>query len=308
MKNSDSIEKRSLRQQLSVFFKRLWKLSLRKEQDTSIREAIEELIEEDEESCERSIDSDEKLILGNVLNLKDLTAEDVMIPYANIVAIPITANQDEISSIFSRTEVSQVPVYVGTIDNIVGLLYLKDALSWINAKTKVPLKSVLKDTLYIAPTMRILDLLLQMRETGIRLAVVVDEYGGVDGIVTFSLLIENIIGDIQYADINNSHEQIEVQQNGNIVINASTDIEELDNSLTKLFGKTINWLQGLDDDDIDTIGGVVTFLAGRVPMKGEVITHPLGFEFEVIDSDPRRVKKIALRKISNLLQLAQKVI
>ncbi|MDR0633270.1 MAG: CBS domain-containing protein [Holosporales bacterium] len=299
---SDLIEKRTVRQCISGFLKKLWKMSLGKEQDSSIRDAIEELIEEEEEDEEQSIDNDEKMILVNVLSLKDLTAEDIMIPYANIAAIPLSASPSEVSAIFMKANVSQVPVYSGTIDNIVGLLCLKDALGWINGKSKVTLKSILKEILYIAPTMRILDLLLQMREIGVRLAIVVDEYGGVAGMVTFALLIESIVGNVQYEDDNHS-EEIEMQQNGTVILSAGTPLDELDASLEKICGKHIDWLKGLDDEDIDTIGGLATFLAGRVPMRGELILHPLGFELEILEADPRRVKKIAIRNIAALQQV-----
>ncbi|MDR3285586.1 MAG: CBS domain-containing protein [Holosporales bacterium] len=280
-------------------------MTLYKKPNASVRNAIEELIEEEEESKSQSIDNDEKLILGNVLNLKDLTAEDVMIPYANIIAVPLEATKEEITTMFAKFGVSQVPVYLGTIDNIVGLLSFKDVLAWMQGKTKAPLKSILREVLYIAPTMKILDLLLQMREGGSRLAIVVDEYGGVAGIVTFASLIENIIGDIQYEEYNTANEQIEVQQNGAIVLNAGTPIEELANSLEKVYGKRFDWLNELDGEAVDTVGGIVTLLAGRVPIKGELILHPLGCEFEVLDADPRRVKKIAIRNIEALQQIAE---
>lgn len=301
-KTQTPVESRTLRQHIATFCKKLWYFCLRKEPDASLRDAIEELIEEDSEN-ESSIDSDEKLILGNVLNLRDLTTEDVMIPYANIIAIPLTASRDDIVSAFIKSDVSQVPVYTETIDNIVGLLSLKDTLVWVTSKNSTNLKSILKDILYVAPTMRTLDLLLQMRETGVRMAVVVDEYGGVDGIVTFATLIEEIIGDIQYAEDQRNDNQIEIQQNGFVILNASTTLDELNESLEKVCDEPIDWLKGLEDDDIDTIGGVVTFLAGRVPMRGELIVHPSGFEFEILDADPRRIKKLAIHNLINLKRI-----
>lgn len=290
---------KTFRQNVADYLKKLWRFLLRKETDSSLRDAIEELIEEDDEE-EASINTDEKLILGNVLNLRDLTAEDVMIPYANIIAAPLTATQDDFVSCFVKANVSQIPIYSGTIDNIVGLLSLKDALSWLHSKKLNNIKSILREVLFIAPTMRTLDLLLQMRETGVRMAVVVDEYGGVDGIVTFATLIEEIIGDIQYAQDLNNEEHIEIL-NGAITLNATTPLEELDEAVQRLSGSQINWLEGLDDgEDVDTIGGLVTFIAGRVPLRGELIIHPLGFEFEILEADPRRVKKISIRKLLNI--------
>lgn len=295
----NATESHTPRQYVASFFKKLWRWCLRKESDTSLRDTIEELIEEDSEE-EPSIDNDEKLILGNVLNLRDLTTEDVMIPYANIIAISSTATAEEIVAAFIKSDVSQIPVYTETIDNIVGLLLLKDTLAWVAGKSSANIKSILKEVLYVAPTMRTLDLLLQMRETGVRMAVVVDEYGGVDGIVTFANLIEEIIGDIQYAEDQRTSTPIEVQPNGMVIVNASITLDELNEALSKVCERPIDWLESLDDDDIDTIGGVVTFLAERVPVRGELIVHPSGVEFEILEADPRRVKKLALR---NLIQL-----
>lgn len=297
-------ETKTMRQRLSGFFKKLWKMSLRHEDDSSLRDTIEELIGEDEEEGDQSIDDDEKTMLGNVLSLKDLIAEDIMIPYANIVAASITATPNEVMHIFTKSSISQIPIYSGTVDNVIGLLCLKDALLWMNGKTKVTLKSLLKEILYIAPTMRILDLLLQMRESGEKLAIVVDEYGGVAGMVPFAAVIENIVGDIQYEEYNHAKNQIEIQ-NGIVILNAGMPLEELNDSLEKICSKRINWVQGLEDEDVDTIGGIVTMAAGRVPIQGEIILHPLGIEFEVLESDPRHVKKIAIRKLPELQQITK---
>lgn len=290
-------EKRSVHQRLGDAFRRLWRWCLRRESDTTLRDAIEELIEEDSEG-ESSIGTDERLLLNNVLSLKDLTAEDVMIPYANIIAVPFSAKPKEVIEIFIKEGVSQVPVYSGTIDNIIGGLSIKDVLAWTNSRPNAGLKDVLKDIPFIAPTMRTLDLLLQMRETGMRMAIVVDEYGGVEGLVTFAALIEEIIGDIQYAQDHGDDNPIEIQSNGCIILNASTTLEELDEFLERVCEKKINWLKGFEDEDIDTVGGMIALLTGRVPLRGELIVAPEGgAEFEILDADPRRIKKVAIRNV-----------
>jgi CBS domain containing-hemolysin-like protein len=228
--------------------------------------------------------------------LEDLTAKDVMIPYANIIAVPLTASAEDLSLVFVRSGVSQIPIYSGTIDNIIGVVSIKEALTLLsNRSNNISIKSFIKEIPFIAPTMRSLDLLLQMRETGLRMSVVVDEYGGVEGIVTFSSLIEKIIGDIQYVEDFRENNHIEIQPNGCIVINASTTLEELDESLEKICDKKVDWLNGFENEDVDTVGGMVALLAGRVPLRGELIAHPKGIEFEILDADPRRVKKIAIR-------------
>lgn len=293
-KSSENSGKRTFRQNVADHCRRMWRWCLRKESDTSLRDAIEELIEEDFDG-ESSIGTDERLILSNVLSLKDLTAEDVMIPYANIIAAPITASPTEIVTTLVKSGVSQIPIYSETIDNILGSLSVKDALMWTSNGARVGIKTVLKEIPFIAPTMRTLDLLLQMREKGTRMAMVVDEYGGVEGLVTFASLMEEIIGDIQYAEDHGDSNPIEIQPNGCIILNASTTLDELDEALERMCEHRVEWLHGFDDDDVDTIGGVVTLLAGRVPLRGELIVHPLGIEFEVLDADPRRIKKLAIR-------------
>ncbi|MDR1598197.1 MAG: hemolysin family protein [Holosporales bacterium] len=288
-------DKRRLLNRVAYHCKKAWRWCLRKESDTSLRDAIEELIEEDLEG-ESSIGTDERLLLSNVLSLKDLTAKDVMIPYANIIAASISATQDEIVATLINSGVSQIPIYSGTVDNVIGGLYLKDVVPLVNGHIRTGLKSILKEVPFVAPTMRTLDLLLQMRETGVRMAVVVDEYGGVEGLVTFSSLIEEIIGDIQYAEDHGDNNPLEIS-NGCIVLNASTVLDELNESLEQICGQQIDWLKGHEDEDVDTIGGVITLLAGRVPMRGELIAHSAGVEFEILDADPRRVKKIAIRNL-----------
>lgn len=289
-------EKRSIYQRMADAFRRLWRWCLRKEPDTSLRDAIEELIEEDSEG-ESSIGTDERLLLNNVLSLKDLTAEDVMIPYANILAVSLSAKPEEIIETFAKAGVSQMPVYVDTIDNIVGGVSIKDVLVWANGHKRANLKAILKEVPFIAPTMRTLDLLLQMRESGMRMAIVVDEYGGVEGLVTFAALIEEVIGDIQYAQDHGDGNPIEIQSNGCIILDASTTLEELDAFLERVCEKKINWLKGAEDEDIDTIGGLIALLVGRVPLRGELIVHPEGPEFEILDADPRHIKKVAIRNV-----------
>jgi CBS domain containing-hemolysin-like protein len=296
----ESSERKTLRQHIAECMRKAWCWLLRKENDVSLRDAIEELIEDDF-GVGSSIGTDERLLLGNVLSLKDLTAKDVMIPYANIIAAPLSISQEDLISLFLKAAVSQIPIFSGTVDDIVGVISTKDMLAWIGNHHITGLKSVIKDIPFIAPTMRTLDLLIQMKDTGARTAVVVDEYGGVKGIVTFSSLIEEIIGDIQYAEDPSNGEHLEIRSNGCVILNASMPLEELNDSLEKIHTTPIQWLENSDEEDVDTIGGVVTFLAGRVPLRGELISHPEGIEFEVLDADPRRLKKIAIHHLVDVV-------
>jgi len=256
--------------------------------DTSLRETIEDLIE-DPQLAESSIESDERELLGNVLNLRDLTASDVMLPRTDIVSAPITINSDDLISLFVKNRVDYIPIYQGTLDNVIGMVYIKDILEWVHGKTVFRLRPMLKEILFISPSMRTLDLLLRMRETGTKLAIVVDEYGGVDGLVTFSNVIEEVIGDIRNAQERSSPPSVQTRGDGSFIADGRTHLKDLQN----LMGIDL----GLEDleEDVDTLGGLVISLAGHVPERGTLVQHPLGIDLEILESDPRRVRLVALR-------------
>lgn len=277
---------------LSFFsLKNLWRKFKKNESDSNLRETIEELIEVSRET-EHSIESDERQLLGNVLNLRDSTAYDVMLPRADIIAAPFSVNDQEIIQQFVKTKVTHILIYKHNLDHVIGMIHLKDIVSWQNGNNPWVLKNLLREVLFISPTMRTLDLLLKMRETGCKIAVVVDEYGGVDGLVTFSNLIEEVVGDIQNANTQFPPAQIEKLADGSVIADARITLEEFNDTFEKPLV-----LKG-HNDDIDTLGGLVVFLAGRVPVKGEIISHSAGIEFEVLDADPRKVRRLRIRKVN----------
>lgn len=258
------------------------------DKEANLRATLEGLIEKSHES-ELSLESDERTILGNVLSLRDLTVEDVMIPRADIVAVPQTISAADLMETMIHSHHSRLPVYRDTLDDVIGIVQIKDCLAWKASNNPYNIKTLVREVLYISPTMRTLDLLLQMRESGKKMALVVDEYGGIDGLVTFSDLIEEIIGDIQDAQERGASHQIFERPDGTLVLDGRLELETIEEKL------------GLDlmtpelEDDIDTVGGLVASLVGRVPTRGELIIHPSGLEFEVLDADPRRVKSVCLR-------------
>lgn len=274
---------------MTNFLKRIIKKFTRSEGDASLRETLEELIEESGEE-ESSIASDERQLLGNVLDLRDLTAHDVMTPRADIVAIPTNISQEDLMDLFIKTGVSRLPVYQDVLDQVIGTIDIKDLLGALaRQQSSFQINSIRRDVLFISPTMRTLDLLLQMRETGRKMAIVVDEFGGVDGIVTFASLIEEIIGDIQDAHSKTPKSQITVRPDGLITADGRTTFEELDD----VVGSEMNLK--LANEDVETLGGLVVAIAGRLPVRGELIKHPRGPEFEVLDADTRRIKRLAVR-------------
>ncbi|HLD95160.1 MAG TPA: transporter associated domain-containing protein, partial [Alphaproteobacteria bacterium] len=164
---------------------------------------------------------------------------------------------------------------------------IKDILGWTQSQKPLKIRSLVKEILFVAPSMRTLDLIFQMKETGIHMALVVDEYGGIDGLVTLSDLMEEIIGDIQDVQ-DQTTPQLQKRPNGTVVADARVSLEEAQEKL--------NYEFALEDmpEDIETLGGLVITLAGRVPVRGELIKHPKGVEFEILEADPRRVKKFCL--------------
>lgn len=261
----------------------------KKSKETTLRDTIEELIEEDEGSETQSIAEDEREMLGNVLNLRDVQVQDIMVPRVEIEAVPVTAHMEELMSKFVETQKSSIIVYQGNIDNLLGVVYLKDVANWFKMNKPFNLSIFVKEILFVPPTMRSLDLLLKMRETGIKLAIVVDEYGGVDGLVSFRDIIEEIIGDIQDAtEIKNQKKKIVKSSDGSVVADGKSTFEEI-----QKFG---NLKIKPEDDSMDTIGGLISSITGRVPVRGELITSEDGrLEFEILDADPRKIKSVRIR-------------
>jgi magnesium and cobalt transporter len=287
----------SERMKIVQWLKKKWRTMIRSdaENNNSLRETIEELIEDTEtEEANPSIELDERLLLGNVLSLRDRTAQDAMVPRVDIVAVPITATDSELLAVLTRSRHSRLPVYRNNLDDVIGMIQIKDVLTWVATKEPFDMKTMVRDVLFVSPTMRTLDLLFKMRESATKMAMVVDEFGGIDGLVTFSDLIEEIIGDIQDAQGHSQNDQLIERADGSILAGARVTLEEI----SEKYG--INLIvEGLEDE-IDTLGGLVVALAGRVPTRGELITHPAGLEIEVVDADPRRVKSIYLRGVQKL--------
>lgn len=272
---------------LKAGLKYLWRKIRRQENDATLRETIEELIEETN-GRPTTIDSDEKVLLGNVLSLRDSTAQDIMIPRADIVAVPINISGPDLIALVAKSGYSRFPVYRDTLDNVVGMVHIKDILGWSQSQKPLKIKTLIQDVLFVAPTMRTLDMIFQMKQTGTKMALVVDEYGGIDGLVTLSDLMEEIIGDIQ--DVHDiTTPQLQIKADGSVSADARVRLEEVEEKL----GYNLHLPES--EDGIDTLGGLITTIAGHVPSRGELIQHPKGFEFEVLEADPRRIKKLCIR-------------
>ena len=250
-----------------------------------LRGTIEELIEQ-EETGELPASSDELTLLRNILNLHGLTVYDIMVPRADIVAVDIDISLSELVRIMSEEAHSRIPVYRGTLDDIAGMVHIKDVLACWTREQKVTLNEIVRSVLFVAPSMPILELLLQMRVSRVHLALVVDEFGGIDGMVTIEDLVEEIVGEIEDEHDDDDTPRIIEGDDGTLVADARVPIKDFEDRLGEVLTEQER------EEDIDTLGGLVFFLAGRVPVRGEVVRHGSGIEFEVLDADPRRIRRL----------------
>lgn len=257
----------------------------KKEGEGSLRETLEELIEE-EEIADTSLAPDEREMLTNILNLRDLTAKDLRVARAEIIAVPHDSSFEDVKTVFKTRKVMRLPVYRQTLDDILGYIHLRDLLDATPKTFK--LQHYLHKIDFISPSMRILDLLLKMRSTGEKMALVVDEYGGVDGLVTMEDLVEEIVGDIQDAAQLTPSIHFFRRPDGVVVVDGQMDIDALEEKVGPL--RTLEEQK----EDIDTIGGLVLHLTDRVPQRGELIIHSSGIEFEIIEADLRRIQRVGI--------------
>ncbi|HXO03424.1 MAG TPA: hemolysin family protein [Stellaceae bacterium] len=254
------------------------------------REAIDAMIaapsDQDEES---PITPQERVLIGNVLKVHDRSAADVMVPRVDIIAFDIDRPFGELIKLLIEHGHSRIPVYRETLDDVLGFIHVKDVLPPVADRRPVKLGPLLRKVLVVAPSLPVFDLLVQMRQSRTHIAMVVDEFGGIDGLVTIEDLIEEIVGDIEDEhDVVQTPTLIE-RPDGSIIADARIPIETFEEQ----HGMRLR--HNGDGEEVDTLGGLVFTLAGRVPRRGEVIPHPGGLEFEVLDADPRRIKRLRVR-------------
>ncbi|KAA9008306.1 hemolysin family protein [Histidinibacterium aquaticum] len=232
-------------------------------------------------------------ILG-MANLRRMRVEDVSIPQADIHAVSIEATKDELVAAFRKSGKTRLPVFEGTIDTPVGIVNLKDfALKYgFNGNgQEIDLKAMLRPLLYVPPSMPLGVLLQKMQAERIHMALVIDEYGGTDGLVTIEDLLEQVVGDIEDEHDIDEARQWTREREGVYLVRAKTPLDEFESEI----GLSLTDHEEIDEEEIDTIGGLIFMLAGRVPARGEVVLHPTGVEFDVIDADPRRIKRVRVR-------------
>jgi CBS domain containing-hemolysin-like protein len=273
----------------------LFRFLRRRNSEEALREAIEDLIEESETADADQPSTGESSLLLNILKLGEKTAYDVMTPRVDIRAAPEDIDFRGLIQLVREHGHSRVPIYRNDLDEIVGIVLIKDVLPYIFEPETFQLQKIMRAPMFVAPSIRVLDLLLQMRLSRAHIALVVDEFGGIDGLVTIEDLVEVVIGEIE-----DEHDVVRgpslVQRpDGTWLADARTTIEEFEERVGPVLTEEER------AHDIDTLGGLVMSLTERVPSRGELVTHSSGIAFEVVDADPRRIKRLRVRNAKPLV-------
>ena len=285
------------------FRQRLRQLLGRRGSEHSVRDEIAELVQEAANApavpgMPQALDRHERALIANILRLRETTADDVMVPRADIVAMRADVTLAEALEQIRVDGHSRLPVYGEQLDDMLGMVHIKDVFAYVGRPEQFKLEALLRRPLLVAPQIPVLDLLLQMRQARMHLALVVDEYGGIDGLVTIEDLVETITGDI--AD---EHDEIEgpmvtERPDGALDVDARLPIDAFE----RLVGNVLTEEERAAD--IDTLGGLVFTLAGHVPTRGEVVGHSSGLEFRVLEADPRRVRRVRVRRAEGAAEAA----
>lgn len=272
----------------------------------SIRDDIQEALEDT--SAEPDFSPLERAMLKNVLSLHEVRVEDVMVPRADIISVSLDSTLAEVLATFRSAGHSRLPVQAENLDDPRGMVHIRDFVDFIAEATdnfKVGTEpeavhrrldsitlaqaGIVRPVLFAPPSMPALDLLVKMQATRTHMALVIDEYGGTDGLASIEDIVEMIVGDIEDEHDEDEHPKIEREEDGNFVVDARAGLEDVSEAV----GQDLSTIT--DAEDVDTLGGLITSLAGHVPLRGEVVAEG-GLEFEVLDADPRRAKRIRIRR------------
>ena len=286
--NSNFFNKVGVLQKINSFLTRVFNLP---KDEPSIEGKLEELIDLQAES-DVGIDEEQRTLIENIIYLRDKTIADVMVPRADIVAIEIESMLDDLIKLINKEAHSRVPVFQKSLDDVVGMVHIKDIISEQKSNKLFNLGDIVRPVLFVAPSMHVLELLLEMRAKRTHMALVVDEFGGVDGLLTIEDLVEEIVGEIE--DEHDINEEPVWQKMVDGSINADSRIEI--STFEAQFDQFVTEEERLE---IDTLGGLVFSLAGRVPLRGELVKHSSGVEIEILEADPRRIRKLRIYLVGN---------
>jgi CBS domain containing-hemolysin-like protein len=264
----------------------------------SIRDDLEDALEDTQGSADDEFSVEERRILRNLLAARDRRVQDVMVARGAIIAVSDSVTFASLRAVFATAGHSRIPVYGETLDDPKGMIHIRDVLSKLDdiaPETPVSQTSLVRPVLFAPGSMPALDLLLDMQAQRIHMALVIDEYGATDGLASMEDLIEIIVGEIEDEHDVTEDAQVEMLPSGAMAINAFASLD----AVNALLGMTLD--AESEDHDIETIGGYVTALLGRVPSRGEKIEDPEGVTFTVLDGDKRRIKRLKIAKASREL-------
>lgn len=253
-----------------------------------IKETIEEIL--DIEGPSSTLAEGEKKIIRNILEFKELYVEDVMVPRSDVFAVPDDIDVEELEKKIVEKGYTRVPVYKGDLDEIVGFIHIKDIAKAKVSNQKLVIKEIIRKCLFVPGPMKISNLLIRMQQSHVHIAIVVDEYGGTEGLITLEDIIEEIVGRIEDEHDAVSESQVRKISDNEYEVNPRTSIEDF------LAVSHIDLTNQYDKEEYDTIGGLVYLTAGRIPVKGEIIRINENIEIEIVEADARTIRKALIRK------------
>ena len=272
---------------------RLWRgmrhLIFGEDSEPTLREEIEEAIDEAEESLPVAGDLSpaERQMLRNLLHFGEQTAGDIAVTRGDIVAVPDEISFDELVRAFADAGHSRLPVYGDSLDEVVGMVHIKDVfMASVDESRDRSLAALMREPLFVPESMGVIELLARMRSQRVHLAIVVDEFGGTEGLVTIEDVVEEIVGEIEDEHDEAERGMLTMLDEGLWEADARLELEEL--------AEAVDARLSSDEDEVDTLGGLMFLLAGHIPQKGECVTHPSGWKLEAVDSDPRRIIRVRL--------------
>lgn len=272
---------------MNTFLKSLFSKSQKK----SAKEQLQDVLSQaSEEEGEPSLNREERFLINNVLNMESLTVDELCVPKADIKAISRTISHENLSNLVKKSPHTRLPVYGKDLDDIRGLVHIKDLYAICEDKSSFSLKKAVRRCLFVSPSRPVLHLLMQMRATKTPMAIVVDEQGGVDGLITYSDIVEALVGDMGDDDFQDEPFLVQ-KKDGSYEADARLDIDEF------LQTFNVSLTQEEEDDEIETLGGLIFSLVGRVPDRKEIISYPPSLEFEILEANPRRILKVGIHRV-----------
>jgi CBS domain containing-hemolysin-like protein len=272
---------------------RLWRgmrhLIFGEDSEPTLRAEIEEAIDEAEESgpVAGDLSPTERQMLRNLLHFGEQTAGEIAVTRGDIMAVPSTISFDDLVRAFADAGHSRLPVYGESLDEVIGMIHIKDVfIANVDPSKERAVSALLREPLFIPESMSVIELLARMRSQRVHLAIVVDEFGGTEGLVTIEDVVEEIVGEIEDEHDEAERGLLTMLDDGLWEADARIELEEL--------GEAVDARLSSEDDEVDTLGGLVFLLAGRIPAKGECVTHPSGWKLEAVESDPRRIIRVRL--------------